>query len=125
MRQTLTMFVSLFIVQYNENEPGVADDWKQLTDANKQDGSVSNLVLLEEDMVHLIIDHFTNFVMKGGPASSQVVAKKSVWIVAYVTPPETSGDCIVRVYCVGDTPVHLEVCRDVILIQLMNNYCPF
>ncbi|XP_068718142.1 netrin receptor UNC5D-like [Montipora capricornis] len=96
-------------VQYNENEPGVADDWKQLTDANNQDGSVSNLVLLEADMVHLIIDHFTNFVMKGESASSQVVAKKSVRIVAYVTPPETSEDCIVRVYCVGDTPVHLEM----------------
>lgn len=95
-------------VQYNENEPGVPSDWKQLTDANKQDGSEPNLALLEADMVHLMVDHFTNFAVTGECASSQVVAKKSVRIVAYVTPPETSGDCIVRVYCVGDTPVHLE-----------------
>ena len=119
------MFVSLLIVQYNENEPGVPADWKQLTDANKQDGSEPNLALLEADMVHLMVDHFTNFAVTGECASSQVVAKKSVRIVAYVTPPETSGDCIVRVYCVGDTPVHLEVCSDVMLIQLRNSYFPF
>ena len=61
-------------------------------------------------MVHLMVDHFTDFAVTGESAASSVEAKKTVQIVAYVTPPEIDGDCLVRVYCVGDTPVHLEVC---------------
>ena len=60
-------------------------------------------------MVHIIVDHFTGFTVNGEPASRER-ARKAVRIVAYVTPPEASGNCVVRVYCVGDTRAHLEVC---------------
>ena len=62
-------------------------------------------------MVHLMVDHFTDFAVTGEPTATEEQAKKTVRIVAYVTPPEAGGDCVVRVYCVGDTPVHLEVCK--------------
>ena len=100
-------FVSL--VQYNESESGTPTDWKQLIDINKQDGLEPCLAIVEPNMVHLLVDHFTNFAVTGESASCEE-AKKTVRIVAYVTPPEADGDCVVRVYCVGDTEVHLEVC---------------
>ena len=61
-------------------------------------------------MVYLMVDHFTSFAVTGNSAASEP-AKKIVKIVAYVSPPaQANGDCVVRVYCVGDLPVHLEVC---------------
>ena len=105
----LSTFLSLPIVQYNESEPGMPADWKQLIDVNKQDGSDPYLALVEPNMVHLLVDHFTAFAVTGESAPNEY-AKKTVQIVAYVTPPEADADCVVRVYCVGDTPVHLEVC---------------
>ena len=103
-------FFSLSIVQYNETESGAPADWKQLIDINKQDGSDPCLALLEPNMVYLMVDHFTSFAVTGNSATSEP-AKKIVKIVAYVSPPaQANGDCVVRVYCVGDLPVHLEVC---------------
>ena len=60
-------------------------------------------------MVHIVVDHFTGFAVTGHPGSTKK-AMKPVKILAYVTQPETDGDCAVRVYCVSDTPAHLEVC---------------
>ncbi|KAM7451780.1 Netrin receptor unc5c [Porites harrisoni] len=95
-------------VQYNETESGAPADWKQLIDINKQDGSDPCLALLEPNMVYLMVDHFTSFAVTGNSAASEP-AKKIVKIVAYVSPPaQANGDCVVRVYCVGDLPVHLE-----------------
>ena len=103
-------FFFLTIVQYNETESGAPADWKQLIDINKQDGSDPCLALLEPNMVYLMVDHFTSFAVTGNSAASEP-AKKIVKIVAYVSPPaQANGDCVVRVYCVGDLPVHLEVC---------------
>jgi len=36
-----------------------------------------------------------------------------VLVLAYVTPPEVDGDCVVRVYCVGGTPAAVEVCEPI------------
>ena len=103
-------FFFLITVQYNETESGAPADWKQLIDINKQDGSDPCLALLEPNMVYLMVDHFTSFAVTGNSAASEP-AKKIVKIVAYVSPPaQANGDCVVRVYCVGDLPVHLEVC---------------
>lgn len=93
-------------VQYNESETGTPAGWKQLIDISKQDGSEPYFALLEPNMVYLMVDHFTNFAVTGQPANQ---AKKWVQIKAYLTPPEACGDCIVRVYCVGDTSAHLEI----------------
>lgn len=100
------MFVTVSKVQYNESETGTPAGWKQLIDISKQDGSEPYFALLEPNMVYLMVDHFTNFAVTGQPANQ---AKKWVQIKAYLTPPEACGDCIVRVYCVGDTSAHLEV----------------
>lgn len=104
-----SFLASVSIVQYNESDPGRPANWKELIDVNKQDGSEPHLAIVEPTMVHIMVDHFTGFTVTGEPASSER-AKKAVRIVAYVTPPEASGNCVVRVYCVGDTPAHLEVC---------------
>lgn len=56
-------------------------------------------------MVHLMVDHFTLFAVTGKSAA------KAVQVLAYVTPPEVNGDCVVRVYCVGGTPTAIEVCE--------------
>lgn len=60
-------------------------------------------------MVHLMVDHFTSFVVIGESASNQH-AERTLLILAYVTPPEADRDCVVRVYCVGGTPAAVEVC---------------
>ena len=54
-------------------------------------------------MVHLMVDHFTYFALTGESAADKQ-APKDVQVLAYVTPPEVNGDCVVRVYCVGGTP---------------------
>lgn len=103
-------FYAAPIVQYNESEPGTPADWKQLVDVNKQDGSDPYLAVVETNMLYLMVDHFTSFALTGESASSEQ-AKKKLQIVAYASPPETDGGCVVcRVYCIGDTPVHTEVC---------------
>ena len=61
-------------------------------------------------MVHLMVDHFTLFVLTGASAAKKQ-APKDVQVLAYVTPPEVDGDCVVRVYCVGGTPAAREVCK--------------
>ena len=61
-------------------------------------------------MYHLMVDHFTDYVLTGESASEKP-AVRMVQIVAYVTPPEVNKDCVVRVYCVADTPAALEVRR--------------
>lgn len=100
------------IVQYNESEPSTAADWKQLIDVNKQDGSEPSHVVVESNMVHLMVDHFTYFALTGESAANKQ-APKDVQVLAYVTPPEVNGDCVVRVYCVGGTPAAIEVCEPV------------
>ena len=87
-----------------------------MIDINKQDGSEPSLAILEPNIVHLLVDHFTIFAVTGESTSSKE-AKKAVRIVAYVIPPEADGDCVVRMYCVGDTEVHLEVCSVVSAID--------
>lgn len=63
-------------------------------------------------MVHLMVDHFTYFAVTGESAANKQ-APKDVLVLAYVTPPEVDGDCVVRVYCVGGTPAAVEVCEPV------------
>ena len=101
----------VFVVQYNESEPGKPADWKELIDVSKQDGSQPHLAIAERNVVHIVVDHFTGFAVTGGQPGSTKQAMKPVKIVAYVTQPEADGDCAVRVYCVSDTPAHLEVCH--------------
>ena len=98
------------IVQYNESEPCTAADWKQLIDVNGQDGSEPSHVVVESNMVHLMVDHFTYFALTGESADDKQ-APRDVQVLAYVTPPEVDGDCVVRVYCVGGTPAAIEVCE--------------
>ena len=74
-----------------------------MIDVNKQDGSEPSHVVVESNMVHLMVDHFTLFAVTGKSAA------KAVQVLAYVTPPEVDGDCVVRVYCVGGTPAAKEV----------------
>ncbi|XP_078364185.1 netrin receptor UNC5C-like [Oculina patagonica] len=94
-------------VQYNESEPSTAADWKQLIDVNKQDGSEPSHVVVEPSMVHLMVDHFTLFALTGESAAKHQ-APKVVQALAYATPPEAHGDCVVRVYCVAGTPAAVE-----------------
>ena len=86
-----------------------------MIDVSNEDGSEPYLVKVERNVVHIFVDHFTRFAVTGHPgltkqAMKPVQAMKQVKIVAYVTQPEVDGDCAVRVYCVSDTPAHLEVC---------------
>ena len=81
-----------------------------MIDVSKQDGSEPYLAIVERNVVHIVVDHFTGFAVTGGQPGSTKQAMKPVKIVAYVTQPEADGDCTVRVYCVSDTPAHLEVC---------------
>ena len=105
-------FPSPSIVQYNESEPSTAADWKQLIDVNKQDGTEESHVVVEHNMVHLMVDHFTIFAVTGESAANRQ-AERTLQILAYVTPPEANSDCAVRVYCVGGTPAAVEVCERV------------
>ena len=59
-------------------------------------------------MVHLMVDHFTIFAVTGESAANQQ-AKRTLRILAYVTPLEANSYCAVRVYCVGDTEAAVEV----------------
>ena len=80
-----------------------------MIDVSKQDGSEPYLAIVERNVVHIVVDHFTLFGVTGHPGSTKK-AMKPVKILAYVTQPEADEDCIARVYCVPDTPAHLEVC---------------
>lgn len=101
---------SYFAVQCNESEPEKPAVWNELIDVNKQDGSEPYLAVVDSNVIHFMVDHFTGFAVTGEPAR-RGQTKKAVRIVAYVTPPEADGDCMARVYCVGDTRAHLEVCN--------------
>ena len=103
-------FFCVFVVHYNESDSGRPADWKELVDDSKQDGSAPYLAIVERNVVHIVVDHFTLFGVTGEQPGSTKQAMKSVKIVAYVTQPEAGGDCIVRIYGVLDTPAHLEVC---------------
>ena len=81
-----------------------------MIDVSKQDGSEPYLAIAERNVVHIVVDHFTGFAVTGGQPGSKKQVMKPVKILAYVTQPEADGDCAVRVYCVSDTPAHLEVC---------------
>lgn len=96
------------LVYYNESGNGDEPDWKKLLDVNSDDPNQSSLVLMEQKAWHLMVDHFTDFVLVGESAPGKE-AVKSVKILAYFTPPKVNTDCVVRVYCVADTPAALKV----------------
>ena len=83
-----------------------------MIDVNKQDGTEPSHAVVESNMVHLMVDHFTYFAVTGESAANKQ-APKDVLVLAYVTPPEVDGDCVVRVYCVGGTPAAVEVCEPI------------
>ena len=68
----------------------------------------SSLLLMEQKSCHLMVDHFTDFVLVGESASGKQ-AVRNVKILAYFTPPKVNTDCVVSVYCVADSPAALKV----------------
>lgn len=81
-----------------------------MIDVNKQDGTEPSHVVVVPNMVHLMVDHFTLYAVTGKSAAKHQ-APKVVQALAYATPPEAHGDCVVRVYCVGGTAAAVEVCE--------------
>lgn len=81
-----------------------------MIDVNKQDGTEPSHVVVEPNMIHLMVDHFTLYALTGESAANKQ-APKVVQVLAYVTPPVARGDCVVRVYCVGGTRAAEEVCE--------------
>ena len=99
--------MSLIAVYYNESGADEQADWKQLVEVNTDEPSQSSFVLTEQKSCHLMVDHFTDFVLVGESAPGKQ-AVRIVKILAYFNPPKKNTDCVVRVYCVADTPAALK-----------------